>query len=182
MRRFIHVVSIVAVAVLASAAAAQQRPDFSGAWESSPPRAPRGNQTGPSASMGSGWGPSITIVQDMDALTVERLFFSRGDLQPPLKFRYSLDGSETKNKIMMGRGIQEQVSRTAWEGDKLVITTVHTFENPEDGRTLTAEVKQMLSFEPTRRAFMPPSLVVVTTRSGVLGGEASTTRTVYSKR
>jgi hypothetical protein len=175
MKRTTLMMSLVAM-VFVIAVAAQERPDFSGAWQSTP------MSTQGTASLGSGWGPSFTIVQDRDSLTVERLFFSRGDLQPPLKFRYSLDGLETRNKVMMGRGIQEQVSRVAWEGNKLVITTIHTFANPEDRRSMTAEVKQVLSLQPTRRAFMPPSLVIETTRSGALGGPPSTTRTTYSKR
>ena len=61
--------------------------------------------------MGSGWGSTITITQDAARLTVEYAFFSRGDMQPPLKFVYALDGSETKNSVMMGRGIQGQTSR-----------------------------------------------------------------------
>jgi hypothetical protein len=175
MKKIALMMGLVAMG-FAIAVTAQERPDFSGAWESTPMR------TQGTASLGSGWGPSITIVQDKDSLTVERLFFSRGDLQPPMKFLYSLDGSETRNRVMMGRGIQEQVSRTTWDGNRLVITTIHTFENPEDRRIMTAEVKQVLSFQPTRRAFMPPSLVIETTRSGALGGPPSTTRTIYSKR
>jgi hypothetical protein len=118
----------------------------------------------------------------MDGLTLERVFFSRGDLQPRLKFLYSLDGSETRNAVMMGRGLQEQVSRTSWEGDKLVITTVYSFVNPEDGRPETQEVTQTLSLQSSRSPARPPSLVVETTRSGVLGGPSSSTRTVYTKR
>ena len=65
--------------------------------------------------------------------------------QAPLKFVYALDGSETKNSVMMGRGVQQQVSRTAWDGDKLVITTTHSFANPATGKLMTQEVIQMLS-------------------------------------
>jgi hypothetical protein len=125
--------------------------------------------------MGSGWGSNITITQDARRLTVEYMFFSRGDMQPPLKFVYALDGSETKNSVMMGRGIQAQTSKGVWDGDKLVITTTHTFTHPETGQAMTSEVKQTLSLE------SPTSLIVETSRSGVLGGPASTTRTVYRK-
>ena len=100
-----------------------------------------------SGDMGSGWGSNITITQDASRLTVEYMFFARGDMQPPLKFVYALDGSETRNSVMMGRGIQAQTSKTAWDGDKLVITTVHTFAHPETGQPMTIEVKQTLSLE-----------------------------------
>jgi hypothetical protein len=125
--------------------------------------------------MGSGWGPTITIAQTAALLTVEYAFFGRGDLQPPLKFAYALDGSETKNSVMMGRGQQLQTSRTAWDGAKLTIATLHTFAGP-DGKPMTVEVKQTLSLE------SPTLLVVETTRAGVLGGPATTTRSVYRKQ
>ena len=125
--------------------------------------------------MGSGWGSPLTIAQDGGRLTVEYAFFGRGDMQPPLKFIYALDGSETRNSVMMGRGVQQQVSRTRWEGDTLLITTIHTFTNPATGKPMTQEVRQKLSLN------SPASLVVETTRPGVLGGPSFTTTTVYQK-
>ena len=125
--------------------------------------------------MGSGWGSTITVAHDATRLTIEYAFFSRGDMQPPMRFVYPLDGSETKNTVMMGQGMQVQSSRSAWEGDKLVITTRHTFTNPETRKPETAEVRHVLSLE------SPTSLVVEVTRAGVLGGSATTTKTVYRK-
>src|SRR4029434_7956929 len=93
-----------------------------------------------SGDMGSGWGSNITVTQDANRLTVEYAFFARGDMQPPLRFVYALDGSESKNSVMMGRGIQMQVSKTAWDGDKLVITTTHTFADPATGKPAMATV------------------------------------------
>jgi hypothetical protein len=134
-----------------------------------------GQRGGRIGDMGSGWGSTITIAQDASRLTVEYAFFTRGDMQPPLKFVYALDGSETKNSVMMGRGIQAQTSKTAWEGDKLIITTTHDFENPANGQMMKIEVKRALSLE------SPTSLIVETTRSGVLGGSPTKTRTIYKK-
>jgi hypothetical protein len=125
--------------------------------------------------MGSGWGPTITIAQNAGVLTVEYMFFARGDLQPPLRFVYPLDGTETTNSVMMGRGIQAQKSRTAWQGDRLVITTIHTFDHPETGRPTPTEVKQTLSLP------SPDALLVETVRAGVLGGPGSTVQTTYRK-
>jgi len=181
-----NALSIATVVLLAVSVTAQTRPDFSGRWTSeSEPAATApgsggqrgsGGRSGERASdMGSGWGSNITITQDADRLTVEYMFFARGDMQPPLKFVFALDGSETKNSVTMGRGIQTQTSKTAWDGAKLVITTAHSFENPANGQPMTSEVKQALSLE------SPTSLIVETTRSGVLGGPPSTTRTVYRK-
>jgi hypothetical protein len=115
------------------------------------------------------------ITQDANRLTVEYAFFARGDMQPPIRLIYALDGSETKNTLLMGRGLQVQTSRTAWDGAKLVITTLHALTNPQTGEPMTAEVKQTLSLESL------DTLVVETMRAGVLGGPASTTLTVYRK-
>jgi hypothetical protein len=96
-------------------------------------------------------------------------------MQPPLKFTYALDGSETKNAVMMGRGIQEETSKARWSADSLIITTTHMFANPETGQPMPMEVRRVLSLE------SPTSLVVEVTRSGVLGGPPTETRTVYTK-
>jgi len=98
-------------------------------------------------------------------------------MQPPLKFTFALDGTETKNAVMMGLGVQEQFSRAAWTGSTLVITTRYVAANPESaGDSLRVEVKRRLSLE------SPTRLIVETTRGGVLGGPPSTTRTVYTKQ
>lgn len=189
-----------AAAWFASSVAAQARPNLSGRWTTEPEAAAqRGAAPGAQAAgargggaaqgrggrgggrgartgdMGSGWASTVTLTQTASRLTVEYAFFTRGDMQPPLRFHYALDGSETKSSVMMGRGIQEQISTTAWAGDTLVITTRHPFEDPETGQPATAEVRRRLWLE------SPASLVVETTRSGVLGGPPTTSRTVYRR-
>jgi len=163
---------------------AQAKPDFSGRWVIEQAPATSGSSAGAARTaatvvrgdMGSGWGPDITITQDANRLTLEYAFFARYDMQTPLKFVYALDGSEAMNSVMMGRGLQKQPSRINWDGDKLVITTIHAFSHPTTGKLMTAEMKQALSLE------SPASLVVETTRTGILGGPSSTTRTIYKKR
>lgn len=162
------------VASFVCGASAQGRPDFSGQWTIDAGAVPA--ETTPAVgSMGSGWGSAITIEQGANQLTVEYAFFVRGDLQPPLKFTYALDGSETLNTVQMGRGMQTQKSTTTWQGESLVITTVHPFSDPASGQAMTVDVRQRLTVE------LPASLIVETTRSGVLGGAASTVRTLYRK-
>src|SRR6188474_3253997 len=174
-----HVLRIITVALFAATVMAQAKPDFSGRWTSEPEAKPTEQGSAPPAAragdMGSGWGTTPTITQTADRLTVEYVFFARGDMQPPLKFVYALDGTETKNSVMMGRGIQLQTSKTAWDGDKLVITTTHSLVDPASGKPATAVVTQTLSLD------SPSSLVVDTTRSGVFGGPTTTARTVYRK-
>jgi hypothetical protein len=150
---------------------AQERPDFSGKWR---------EKAGQPAA-GSGWGSEFTIAQGADQLTVERIFYSRYDVQPPLKFRYALNGSETKNTVMLGRGVQEFVPTTAWDGTRLVITTTLTFRVADDDRLLTSKTRHVLSLRPAPTSTQPPTLILETTRDAPLGGSESTTRTEYAK-
>src|SRR5262249_52047932 len=139
MKRLTNILLGALVALLAVAATAQTRPDFSGRWTSEPSPAGDGQRNACGeriGDMGSGWGPNITIAQSGEGMGVEYLFFALGDMQPPLRFVFALDGAETRNSVMMGRGIQAQTSKTAWEGDKLVITTTHSFGAPETGQPL----------------------------------------------
>jgi opacity protein-like surface antigen len=180
MKMLTVALSLVAAGSFASAAAAQERPDFSGEWtiaaEPSPAAGqPGGGQGFRPGEFGSGWGRTITIAQDAGALKVVWPFYVRGDLQPPLTFVYALDGSATTDTVLMGRGMQEQVSRAAWEGNRLVITTVHAFAHPQNGQRMTTEVKRTLSLA------APTSLVVETAIGGVLGGPPTTSRAVYTR-
>jgi hypothetical protein len=185
-RREVAVTSLgVLTAVFhASAAAAQGHPDFSGRWTSGPPpavpsardaAANSSPQSPPSADLGSGWGRTITIAQDARTITIEWPIFSAYDMQPPLRFVYALDGSESVNAVMMGRGTQRQRSRTRWAGDSLVITTTHPFTDPATGRAVPTEIRQTLVLE------SPTSLVVQTARPGASGAAPATSRTVYTK-
>ena len=173
--------SLFAVGLPISGVGGQEKPDFSGVWASGAQGA--GTARGGAGSLGSGWGSNFTIEQDEDTLTVVRVFFTRGDLQPALKFRFALDGSETRNVVLMGRGMQEQVSTAVWEGDRLVITTVYDVPGGEGEGMVLGEVSQTLSLRPppSGRAAWPASLMVETVRGGVLGGPPSTTLTVYNR-
>jgi hypothetical protein len=109
---------------------------------------------------GSGWGNRISITQNAAQVVVEYAFFSRGDLQPPLRFVYAPGAEATVNTVMMGAGVQRQVSTTRWDGCRLVITTRHEI----------GEVTQTLWLE------SPAQLVVETRR-----GAAAANRTNYRR-
>ena len=96
-------------------------------------------------------------------------------MQPPMRFTYKLDGSESRNTINIGRGPQELASKAARQDASLVITTTFRFSHPESGRAETIEVSQVLSLDPSG------SLVITTTRSGFAGGPPSTSTTTYKK-
>lgn len=155
--------------------ATAQRPSFAGRWVVAIDSAASGRGRGAIGSPGSGWGSPLTITQDSARLLVEFPFFSRYDMQPPFRFVFALNGAETTNTVMVGHGAQPQVSRAAWDGSTLVIRTTHLIANPAGtGEPLRVEVTRRLSLE------SPTRLVVETTRAGVLGGESSTSRTVYT--
>jgi hypothetical protein len=171
------------IALLASSGGAQTLPDFTGKWVVAAPASPAGTSMGSApptlsaqGAMGSGWGSEITLAQDAASLTVEYTYFHAREIQPPFRFKYLLDGSVSRNTVNLGRGPQEQVSKASIEGSSLVITTTHNFTNPLTGHASTSETRQVLSLE------SPTSIVIETTRSAVMGGKASTTKTTYNKK
>jgi hypothetical protein len=175
--------------VLAPHGHAQQKPDFSGAWTQISATLgtgadERSTQPPPTPDIGSGWGQTITLKQAEDTLTVEYLFFRPGDLQPPMKHSFALDGSETRDTVMMGRGIQERISRSTWQADTLVIRSLYEIDEADLGQVEGSEVTRRLWLQPPTSLWdveSPPSLVIETTRGGVLGGRSTTIRTVYRK-
>jgi hypothetical protein len=159
-------------------------PDFSGAWSTAALSAtpPTGSLPPPPVpTLGSGWGDRISIVHDPDRLIVERVFFTPREIQPTVRYRYAMDGSETENAVDMGRTGPPPTSIARWDGDQLVLTTRVPFQHPDDGRWLASELVQTLWLEAVSGPPFEPRLVVETTRGAVLGGRPSTNRTVYVK-
>lgn len=153
-----------AVLMLAStlASGAECDPNFTGDWNreaagATPDDAYRAE--------GSGWSDRIRLTQDGGRLTVESFYFSRGDLQPPLKFTYLPGDGTTENVVMVGQGAQRQISSSRWSDCRLVITT----RFPADGALAEATVTQTLWLEAS-------ALIVETAR-----GTAGANRTVYRK-
>ena len=114
-------------------------------------------------------------MQDTKQLSVEYTVFSQYDLQPPLTLTYPLDGSVGRNAVMMGRGEQIELSHAQWNGPTLTIITTFDIADRRAGAPFTAELTRTLRLE------SPTTMVVEVTRAGVLGGPASTTRSVYRK-
>lgn len=161
---------------LTGGAAAQAPPDLSGRWTAvaaAPAAGGRGATS--AATIGSGWGADFTITQSAAALVVDRAQFSQYDMQPPMRFRYALDGSETRHTINMGRGPQELVSKAAWRGATLVITTTFRFTDPQTGKPATSDVTHALALDSSG------ALVIATTRSGAAGAAPTTSSTTYHK-
>jgi hypothetical protein len=112
--------------MLVAGLSAQGKPDFSGKWTLVPdPNAAAAGGGGGGGRGGRGGGgggqfcgQECTITQDGTTLTVTRT--TQGGEQ---KATYRLDGSESKN-MQQGRGGQtEVVSKAAWDGARLSITS-----------------------------------------------------------
>jgi hypothetical protein len=164
MRRNALIVGALSLVFAASVAQAQDKPNFAGTWTLVPdPNAAAGAGAGRGGG-GGGLGQGGTIAQDAKTLTITRTT-QNGEV----KVVYNLDGSESKN-MMMGRGGQtEQVSKAAWEGMTLVVTTNFTMgEN-----AVTRTEKYSLDAQ--------GQLVVATTAPGRGGGEPTTTTRTYKK-
>jgi hypothetical protein len=140
--------------------------DFSGEWTREAPAGATPDELYRAA--GSGWGNLLDITRDGPRVTIEYAFFSRGDMQPPLKFSYAPGADATVNTVMMGHGVQRQVSTARWSDCRLVIATRHAFE--VDGVPTESLVTQTLWLE------SPDRLVVESAR-----GADGANRTIYRR-
>src|SRR5262245_16360958 len=118
---------VCALVVAPALVSGQTKPNFSGTWSRVDTDAEQasvataGDQSSRIGSPGSGWGSPLTIRHDTTVLVVEYAHFSAYDLQPPLRFTFAMDGSDSRNDLMIGHTQSTQHSRLAWRDDKLVI-------------------------------------------------------------
>lgn len=158
MRRITSLVTVAALALFTASLAAQA--NFAGKWTMDPASAPAGGGGGRG---GRGMlGEELTITQDASTLTLE--YQGGGQNPAPVKLVYKLDGSESKNMTMGRGGQQEQVSKAAWAGESLVVTTTTGF----------GELKRTFSLQ-------GGNLVVETSAPGRDGGPGMTNKAVYKK-
>jgi hypothetical protein len=134
MRRSTALMSVAAVAFMASTAFAQAKPSFAGTWTMVVDTAAQSQMAGGRGGRGGGggFGQTFAATQDGGKLTITRAG-QNGDIVSV----YNLDGSDSKN-MMAGRGgaePMEVVSHAKWDGDKLVIST--TRENNGQSTTST---------------------------------------------
>jgi hypothetical protein len=173
MRRLTTLAATAAFIVsIATGAFAQAKPDFSGKWTLDPASAPApaaggggggGGRGGGGRGGGGGLGQEFTITQDANTLTITR---DQGG--QPVALVYKLDGSESKNTVAGRGGQQEQVSKTMWMANKLMITTKLDFGGN------TVEQTRTLSIE-------GGNLVVEQSQPGRDGGAPQTQKLVYKK-
>jgi hypothetical protein len=170
-------VSLLAGSVVAAAAYAQSKPDFSGTWvldrdRSDPPgMGPGGGPGGPGGGPGRPGGAgfqgaqTLTIVQSGAELKLQR-----EGRDGPVTSTYALDGSESRNAGFRGG---ESRSKSHWDGEALVTEGKQTMETPEGSVTM--------DFKEVRRlADDGKTMVVETTRTSPRG--TTTRKTVYTKK
>ncbi|MGE0441924.1 MAG: hypothetical protein AB7S39_15660 [Gemmatimonadales bacterium] len=166
-----------------TAPVAAQQPDLAGTWvvEADPADArstvaSAGDAAFRTGTAGSGWGSPLTIARTATALTVEYQVFVPYDLQPPLQYRFALDGSLSTNSIMVSHTAVPIAARLTRSGADVVIAS--TYPGPPDpqGRPTTVAVRQTL------RLAAPNRLLIETVRDGILGAAPVTTRTFYTRK
>jgi hypothetical protein len=160
------VLMAVAVVVSASAAAAQDHPDFSGKWTLIADANAGGGGGGGGRGRGGmgGLGQEATITQDGSTLTI-----TRTTQMGEVKSVYKLDGSDSKNTMALGGNSMESVSQAKWDGKKLVITTHLDF----NGNAI--ETSMTLSLDESG------NLVLESSNPGRGGGAAMTVAQKYKK-
>jgi hypothetical protein len=130
---------IIAAAILSVASVAfAQKTDFSGTWTpeapATAPAAGAGGGAGGGGGRGGMGGGPMVVKQDATTLTVER---TQGENK--VVSVYKLDGTESVNKMSMGRGENattiDAKSTAKWDGAKLVISTTRT---GQDGAPMTS--------------------------------------------
>jgi hypothetical protein len=159
MRRVLSIVAVMTL-LLSAATLAQSKPSFAGKWTLVPD--PNAAAAGGRGGRGMGLGQEFTAVQDDKTLTV-----TSTTQMGESKAVYNLDGSESKNPLNFNGNAIDRVSKTKWDGSKLVITTSVNFNGQ------TVETTQAWSMDASG------NLVVESTSN--FGGNSTTTKAVYKK-
>jgi hypothetical protein len=149
-----------AVLILMAAAVSAQTPtNFAGKWTLVPDAA------GPAPGSMGAPSPTLTIVQDEKTMTVTRTT-QIGELTAI----YNLDGSESKNTLNIQGTPIDQISKTKWDGGKLIVNTTMSFESTpvEFSMVLSQDAAGTLGLETTRPDFQG-------------GGAPITTKATYKK-
>ena len=167
MRRVISTAVVVWAAALLAAAAGQARPDFTGKWTFVPGKSVTQARGANAVRSAPPFGAEFTARQDAASLTIQTA-------QTPSGTTYKFDGSELKSGRAAAPGQPEvqAVSRAAWDGKSLVITTTSTMSLAGQSHTTKSIKTLSLASDGT--------LVVET--SGTLDGVAAPVlRSVYAK-
>ena len=165
-RQVTAVLGAVALVVMANAAAAQEKPNFSGKWEpdaektaAANPNAGGGGGGGGRGGRGGGMAGPMTLAIEGVTLTI-----TREGQNGPMVQTYKLDDSE--QTVTMGQG--EAKVKAKWDGATIVVVTTRQGQN---GAVTTTAV---YSIEGN-------NLVVATTQPARGGGDPTTTKRYFKK-
>jgi hypothetical protein len=148
------VLALACVALVGAAVAAQEKPSFVGTWKLPADAAP--DMFNP---------PQLVVAQDGKTMTVTSV-----SQMGELKTNYSLDGAEAKSPIEFNGTTFDRVTKTAWDGGKLLLTVTANF----NGQSFETKAVWSLGAD--------GSLLVETTRPDFQsGGAPVTTRVTYKK-
>ena len=150
--------SIAVTLLCAVVLAAQAKPNFVGKWVPTDPSAAQG--------MG-GLGSLATVAQDDKTFKVTSVVAQMGEITTA----YNLDGSEGKSNLDFNGTAIERTTRLKWDGNKLILTAVSSFQGAafETTQTWTLDASGNLVVELTRPDFQG-------------GGAPVTTKATYKKQ
>ena len=164
---------ICCIAILVSVAAhgltpEQARPDFSGTW-TLPADAPAGPSGKPAPA--PGFGPTITIRQDTESITISRLIGGA-----TVHVKHPLDGTESRSRAhgRLCEGDSQAIWTAAWQGDAVLTTMVGSMSPGADTAT-TMNVRARFSLQ------SPDTLAVEMTFPVRGAQEPRTVTTLYRK-
>jgi|SwirhirootsSR2_FD_contig_31_14766610_length_729_multi_2_in_0_out_0_2 hypothetical protein len=152
MKRVLSLV-VLSVTVAGALVAGQEKPNFSGTWKLSTEAADMFTP------------PQLTVTQDVKTMTV-----TSTSQMGEFKTLYSLDGTETKSPLDFNGTTIERVTKTTWDGNKLVLTITSNF----DGQSFESKAVWALGTDGT--------LQIDLTRPDFQGGGGPvTTKASYKK-
>jgi len=161
-------IAVIAAFLMPSAVNAQAKANFSGNWvfNASKSDQPQGGQGG--GQRGGFGGGDFVAKQDASTLTVERTRTTQDGQTVTTTMKYNLDGKESVNTGVGGRGESKSVATWSADGKTLTIVTTRTFND----RTMTTKEVWTLT---------TPTQLTITTTMQTPNGEVTMKR-VYDKK
>lgn len=153
MKRVLSLVVVCIAVAGGTLVTGQEKPNFSGTWKLA------------SEAADMFISPQLTVTQDGKTMTV-----TNTSQMGEFKTTYSLDGTETKSPIDFNGNTIDRVTKTAWDGGKLLLTVTSNF----DGQSFESKSVWSLGADGT--------LQIEVTRPDFQGGGGPvTTKASYKK-
>jgi hypothetical protein len=170
MRRSVFAAVLAVLFVISVGAQSGGKIDFSGTWKFDASKSEMGQGFGGrgagGGARGAPGGGGDMVIQQTDKEIVITSQTQAGEM----KVTYALDGRESRNAGLGGRG--EQVTKSRWEGDKLVTTGSGVFSSPRGEINIQTKETRWLSAD-------GKVMTVEATRTTPMG--EMTTKMVYNK-